>query len=145
MIDGGEHGDVCILAVGKLVEAAERAAAMLRDEKGLAVTVWDVRCVKPLDPRMVSDAAGHQVVITAEDGVREGGAGSMMADAIAHVHGIGHPGPPVVVFGTPIEFIAQGKPNQILANLGLDAIGIATTAAQAHKAATDAASLGAAR
>ena len=139
VIDAGEHRDVCILAVGKLVDAAERAAELLRRDKGIAATVWDVRCVKPLDPLMIADAASHRVVLTVEDGVREGGAGSMIADAIAAAVGLGHPTPPIVVLGTPIEFIAQGKPSQILANLGLDDVGLATTAFQAHKAASESA------
>ena len=60
-------GEVCILAVGKLVEAAESAAGLLR-EQGVSATVWDVRVAKPLDPEMLADAARHRVVLTAEDG-----------------------------------------------------------------------------
>ncbi|MER3452456.1 MAG: 1-deoxy-D-xylulose-5-phosphate synthase, partial [Acidimicrobiia bacterium] len=62
-----EGTDVCILAVGKLVEAAEEAAAILARD-GIATTVWDVRCVKPLDREMLADAARHRLVVTAEDG-----------------------------------------------------------------------------
>ena len=54
-------------------------------------------------------------MLTAEDGVREGGVGSMIADAL--------PGK-VRVLGTPIEYIQHGNPNQILADLGLDANGL---------------------
>ena len=57
-VRSSRHGerDVCILAVGKLVEAAEEAAEMLAAE-GISATVWDVRVVKPLDPTMLADAA----------------------------------------------------------------------------------------
>ena len=34
---------------------------------------------------------------------------------------------PVVVLGTPRRFIAQGKPNQILSEFGLDVTGIVST------------------
>jgi 1-deoxy-D-xylulose-5-phosphate synthase len=112
--------DVCILAVGKLVTAAREAAEALADE-GIDATVWDVRVV-PLDPEMLADAADHPVVITAEDGVREGGVGSMIADAISR-RASGRP-PQVRVLGTPIEFIQHGQPDQILADLGLDAAGL---------------------
>src|SRR5207244_9218713 len=64
-----EGTDVCILAVGKLVEAAEEAAAILLEQEGVSATVWDVRVVKPLDREMVADAAGHPLVLTAEDGI----------------------------------------------------------------------------
>jgi 1-deoxy-D-xylulose-5-phosphate synthase len=119
------HGDdVCILAVGKLVEAAEDAAARLAPH-GVRATVWDVRVVKPLDPAMIADAAAHPLVVTAEDGVREGGAGSAMAAAIAADSG--GIAPPVVLLGVPDRFLRQGAPSSILADLGLDGPGIASS------------------
>ncbi|MDQ3569540.1 MAG: 1-deoxy-D-xylulose-5-phosphate synthase [Actinomycetota bacterium] len=122
-------GDVCILAVGKLVEEAEKAAVSL-GEQGVSVTVWDVRVVKPLDGVMLSDAARHRLVVTVEDGIRFGGAGSFMADAIANLP-TGAPVPPVVVLGTPLEYIPQGKPDRIHADLGLDGPGIAASVSRA--------------
>ncbi len=67
--------EVCFLAVGKLLAAAEAAASELEAE-GVRCTVWDMRVVKPLDPEMIDDAARHPLVVTVEDGIREGGAGS---------------------------------------------------------------------
>ncbi|MDQ4097366.1 MAG: 1-deoxy-D-xylulose-5-phosphate synthase [Actinomycetota bacterium] len=120
-----EGDDICILAVGRLVEAAEEAARLLSGQ-GLATTVWDVRVVKPLDPAMLADAAAHSLVVTVEDGVRQGGAGSAIADALASDPG--DPGPvPVLVLGAPDEYIAQGNPAVILAQLGLDGPGIAAS------------------
>jgi len=117
--------DVCVLAVGRLVEAAEEAADKLAAE-GIRATVWDVRVVHPLDPAMIADAARHPLVLTAEDGIRDGGAGAAIADAIASLTP-GRSGPPVVVLGTPVDYIPQAKPAQILAHLGLDGPGIAET------------------
>jgi 1-deoxy-D-xylulose-5-phosphate synthase len=110
--------DVCILAVGKLVEAAEEAAAELD------ATLWDVRVVKPLDPAMLDDAATHRLVVTVEDGVRVGGVGSSIADAIGHRAA-------VLALGLPDEYIPQAKPSAILARLGLDASGIVAAARRA--------------
>jgi len=73
---------------------------------------------------MIRDAASHPLVVTAEDGVREGGAGSAMASAIASLDP-GRPATPVIVLGIPDRFIPQGKPSVILADLGLDGPGIA--------------------
>ncbi|MGI8661586.1 MAG: 1-deoxy-D-xylulose-5-phosphate synthase [Acidimicrobiales bacterium] len=124
-----EGRDLCILAVGSLVGPALAAAETLEADGAVSVTVWDVRCVKPLDARMVADAARHPLVLTAEDGVREGGAGSSIADAIATLSlGEGRVPPPVRVLGTPVAFIPHGKPDEILAGLGLDAAGIAAEA-----------------
>jgi 1-deoxy-D-xylulose-5-phosphate synthase len=127
------EGEVCILAVGKLVEAAEAAAAELAD-RGVSATVWDVRVVRPLDSVMVADAARHRLVVTAEDAIRVGGAGAYIADAVA-ASDEGRGGPPVIVLGTPDEFIPQGRPAAILSRLGLDGPGIAAAAVAALDAA----------
>ena len=125
--------DVCILAVGKMVEAAEEAARVL-EQQGVSATVWDVRVVKPLDPLMVADAATHPLVVTVEDGVREGGAGTAIVAAIG-VTAEGRPSPAVVVLGVPDRYIAQASPAAILATLGLDGPGIAASVIRAVEAA----------
>jgi hypothetical protein len=48
--------DVCLLAVGRMVDTARRAADRL-GEAGIAASVWDVRVVTPLDADMLDDAA----------------------------------------------------------------------------------------
>ncbi|MGQ0521552.1 MAG: 1-deoxy-D-xylulose-5-phosphate synthase [Actinomycetota bacterium] len=127
---GAPAGDVCILAVGPLVEQAEAAAVEL-ESAGITTTVWDVRVVRPLDPAMVADASRHRLVVTVEDGTRIGGAGTCITDAIA-THAAAAPGrppaPAVVVLGTPVAYIPQSKPSRIHAELGLDAAGIAASA-----------------
>ena len=133
--DTAEAGDVCILAVGPLVDAALSAASDLHAD-GVSVTVWDVRLVRPLDRAMLADAARHRVVLTVEDGTRIGGAGTFIADALATTGP--RPGPPVVVLGTPVAYIPQAKPARILADLGLDGPGIAASARAALSAAAPA-------
>jgi 1-deoxy-D-xylulose-5-phosphate synthase len=83
-----------------------------------------VRSCAPLDPALIADAARHRAVITCEDGIRDGGIGMTIAD---QVHAI-TPDVPVDVLGLPSKFIPQGKPDRILAQLGLDADGIAAAA-----------------
>jgi 1-deoxy-D-xylulose-5-phosphate synthase len=123
-------GEVCILAVGKMVEAAEEAALLLEGED-VEATVWDVRVVRPPDPAMLMDAARHRLVVTVEDGIRVGGAGSYLADAIAELRDDRHT-TPVVILGTPPAYIPQGRPSTIHAQLGLDGTGIAATALKAR-------------
>ncbi|MHB1710440.1 MAG: 1-deoxy-D-xylulose-5-phosphate synthase [Acidimicrobiales bacterium] len=134
-------GSVCILAVGKLVAAALDAAEKLQAE-GIETTVWDVRVVSPADPLMLDDASRHRQVVTAEDGIRHGGAGMFLADALATAYpgrragADGYDGagldagaiaspPPVTVLGIPNEFIPQDKPDRILSRFGLDGPGLA--------------------
>jgi 1-deoxy-D-xylulose-5-phosphate synthase len=123
-------GTVCMLAVGKLVEAAEEAAGKLATD-GVDATVWDVRVVSPPDPAMLADAAAHGLVVTMEDGIRVGGAGTFLVDAMRGLTEIAHPLPPVCVLGVPPRYIPQGKPDGILAELGLDGPGIAAAVTQA--------------
>ena len=129
-----EGSDICILAVGKLVEAAEEAAEILAAD-GITTTVWDVRVVRPLDAAMLANATRHQLIVTVEDGIRVGGAGTFMADALAGLDER-RVSPPVLVLGTPVEYIAHGKADAILANLGLDGPGIAAAAAKTLAAST---------
>ena len=124
-----EKADVCIIAVGKMLEFAEKAAEELAAE-GIEATIWDPRVVKPLDQTMLLDAASHPLVVTVEDGVRVGGAGSFITDAISSLDE-GRVAPPTVILGVPAEYIPFGDPNHILANLGLDADGIASAVRKA--------------
>jgi 1-deoxy-D-xylulose-5-phosphate synthase len=120
-------GSVCLLGVGKLVESCLLAADELAAE-GIAATVWDVRVVSPPDPDMLADAARHSVVVTAEDGVRHGGAGAFIVDAMqasTELLDLGQRGPITRTLGIPREFIAQGKADDILRSLGLNGAGIA--------------------
>ena len=65
--------DVCILAVGKMVEAAEEAAELLDSARRAHDGVGRPRV--PPDPKMLADARRHGLVVTAEDGIAEGGVG----------------------------------------------------------------------
>jgi 1-deoxy-D-xylulose-5-phosphate synthase len=123
-----EQGSVCLLAVGKMLEAAEEAAEILSAE-GTDVTVWDVRVVRPLDPQMLADAGRHDLIVTIEDGVRSGGAGSLISDAVADLLETRYC-PPVLVLGVPVAYIPHGTPDLILAQLGLDGPGIAAAVAK---------------
>jgi 1-deoxy-D-xylulose-5-phosphate synthase len=128
-------GSVCMLAVGKMLEACEEAAALLSDE-GVEVTLWDVRLVRPLDPAMVTDAGKHAFVVTVEDGTRIGGAGNFIADAIADLNP-SRQSPPVLSLGVPTTYISQGPPARILGQLGLDGPGIAASLFKAVEHASD--------
>jgi 1-deoxy-D-xylulose-5-phosphate synthase len=128
-------GAVCLLAVGKMLEAAEEAARLLAAD-GVDATVWDVRVVRPLDPAMIADAGRHGLVVTVEDGIRVGGAGSSIIDAIADLHET-RQSPPVLALGVPTSYIPHGKADAILSQLGLDGAGIAAATAKALPRSND--------
>ena len=81
-VRSGRSGkEVCLLSVGKMLDAAEEAAEIL-EGGGVSASVWDVRVVKPPDERMLNDAIRHRLVVTIEDGIHEGGAGTGIAAAL---------------------------------------------------------------
>jgi 1-deoxy-D-xylulose-5-phosphate synthase len=100
-----------------MLEVAEAAAAALAAD-GIEVTVWDARCCAPLDPAMIADASAHAQVITIEDGVRDGGVGMSIADAVCALRTDAE----VTVLGLPTKFIPHDpKSDAILSRFGLDA------------------------
>jgi 1-deoxy-D-xylulose-5-phosphate synthase len=118
--------DVCLIGVGKMFGTCLEAADLLAAD-GIDATVWDPRVVRPLDEALLDDAASFDLVVTAEDGLREGGIGATLAQAVAErTAGTGRT-PRVSVLGVPVAYIPHGKPDRILADLGLDAAGIAAT------------------
>ena len=118
--------NVCVLAIGKLVAAAETAVATLA-ARGIEITLWDVRSCVPADPLMIQDAAKHCVVVTLEDGIRDGGIGMMLGDLVTNAPNSVHPR--VEVLGLPTKFTPQAKPAAILKQLGLDADSLVETLA----------------
>jgi len=122
-----EGRDLCILAVGKMVEVALEAAEILAVD-AIRPTIWDVRAV-PLDERMLTAAARAPLVVTVEDGIAEGGVGSLITSALARRRD--DRGPRVVVLGTPLAYLPHGKVPDLLAQLGLDGAGIAAAAVKA--------------
>ena len=120
---------MCVLAVGKMVEAAEEAASLL-DARGVHAAVWDVRTI-PLDRRMLADGAqlrprdhrgGRDRRRRGRRGDRVGARRAMESDKRL---------PTTITLGTPLAFLPHGKPADLLANLGLDGPGIAATVLKA--------------
>jgi 1-deoxy-D-xylulose-5-phosphate synthase len=122
-------GDVCLLAVGDRLGACLEAATLLADD-GVDAAVWDVRCVRPADPEMLDAAAEAPMVVTVENGLVSGGAGAELADRLTERAGVRH-APPVLRLGVPDAYLPQGKPDRILAEIGLDGAGIAAATRKA--------------
>ena len=112
--------DVLLLGLGKLAVTCEEATRLLRQD-GISVTLVDPRWVKPLDPRLGSVAGAHRLVATVEDNVLAGGFGSAVAEVLADEA----VATPLLRLGIPDKFLPHGKREVLLAELGLDAVGIA--------------------
>ena len=87
-------------------------------------TVANMRFVKPLDRDLVLRLAhDHDALVTIEENVVAGGAGSAVAELLAAAD----VAVPILHLGLPDAFPDQGDPAVILAHVGLDAKGIATS------------------
>jgi 1-deoxy-D-xylulose-5-phosphate synthase len=108
-------GKVAILAFGAMLAPALQAA----DE--LDATVANMRFVKPLDETLVVELARrHALIVTVEENVITGGAGSAVQEAL-HTQRCAVP---VLQLGLPDRFIDQGDPGIQLAECGLNKDGI---------------------
>ena len=116
-----EGTDVCLIGIGKMFPVACEAADLLAGE-GVSCSVWDPRVVKPLDPIMIGDAIRHDLVVTIEDGLRQGGIGQAIRDQVSASNST-----PVVVMGIPTVHIPHGKVGEILSDYGLNAAGVRLT------------------
>ena len=139
--------DGLIVACGTLLGAALEAAATLRRE-GLDVAVVNARFVKPLDPAIVERIEAAPWTVTVEENALPTGFGSAVVEAVTDARAAAeHPGPggPILRLGLPDRFVEHGERGELLADLGLDARGIAAacrrlagrgseaTAAAAHR------------
>jgi 1-deoxy-D-xylulose-5-phosphate synthase len=119
-----EGADGLILACGTLLGAALDAAKRLRDE-GLEVGVINARFVKPLDTRGILERIeAAPWVVTVEENALPTGFGSAVLEAVSDARlACG----PIVRLGLPDRFVEHGERGELLAELGLDAAGIAST------------------
>jgi 1-deoxy-D-xylulose-5-phosphate synthase len=106
---------IAILAFGSVLKAALEAAAELD------ATVANMRFVKPLDEALVLELAdSHGLLVTIEENVVMGGAGSAVLEALQRAKRR----VPVLQLGLPDRFIDQGDPGIQLAHVGLNKEGI---------------------
>jgi len=106
---------VAILAFGSMLKPALDAAGELD------ATVANMRFVKPLDRELVLELAGsHDLLVTVEENVVAGGAGSAVLEALQAAGSR----VPVLQIGLPDRFIDQGDPGIQLAHAGLTPEGI---------------------
>ncbi|HEY9446733.1 MAG TPA: transketolase C-terminal domain-containing protein, partial [Burkholderiales bacterium] len=107
---------VAILAFGSMLQPALTVAGEID------ATVANMRYVKPLDEALVLELAdSHTLLVTVEENVVQGGAGSAVLEALQHHRRAA----PVLQLGLPDRFINHGDPGIQLAACGLNAEGLA--------------------
>ena len=104
-----------ILAFGSMVKPALEAS------ETLDATVVDMRFVKPIDEQLIRElAVSHQLIVTIEENVTMGGAGSAVNEFLTKAN--------IKVatlnLGLPDKFLDHGKASDMLANVSLDRKGV---------------------
>ncbi|MCL2298478.1 MAG: 1-deoxy-D-xylulose-5-phosphate synthase [Proteobacteria bacterium] len=112
---GDNEKKIALLVFGAPLTNALAAAATLD------ATVANMRFVKPLDAALIEELAHtHDGLVTLEENVVMGGAGTAVAEYLTHAGIV----KPILHLGLPDRFIEHGAPEELLAQCGLDAAGI---------------------
>ncbi|MEN0128761.1 MAG: 1-deoxy-D-xylulose-5-phosphate synthase [Brevundimonas sp.] len=107
-------GSVLVVGIGAMVPTALEVASMLAGH-GVGVTVVDPRWVLPVPAGLVKLVGQHDHVVTLEDGVVDGGVGSLVAQR-AREAGIGTR---VQAIGIPRAFLDHATRDQLVGELRL--------------------------
>ncbi len=120
-----EGTDLAVLSIGPLgIDAQEAIRQAEAEHPGLSVAHYDMRFLRPLDERLLTEvAARFKRIVTLEDGVRTGGLGSAVLEWMAD-HGAS---PRVTRLGLPDQFVEHGSVAELHHICGIDVEGIKKT------------------
>jgi 1-deoxy-D-xylulose-5-phosphate synthase len=117
-----EGTDIALLPIGGMVLPALAAADLLASE-GISCLVANMRFIKPIDTELIGSLARRfSVLVTLEDNTKLGGFGGAVAEFLAES---GNEHARLATIAIPDRFIEHGTPQELHADLGLDAQGIA--------------------
>lgn len=106
---------VAILAFGSMLASSLQAAEHLN------ASVVNMRFIKPLDIALIEEMAqSHDLIVTVEENALIGGAGSAVLEAMQNLNIL----TPTLCLGLPDTFIEHGVHETMLAECGLDSVGI---------------------
>lgn len=116
------ESEVALLAVGSMVETAEKVKALL-SIKNIPCTIVNARFVKPIDKEMIRYLnTNHSLLVTMEENVRIGGFGEMVRDYVDDAE----LDLDVLSIAIPDRFIEHGNVSVLKREIGIDADSIYT-------------------
>lgn len=121
-----KDGDtVAVMSVGPIGNNVAKAIENVEKEcDGITVAHYDMRFIKPLDKKLLTEAASKfKYIITVEDGVRKGGFGSAVLEWLSDNNYTTH----VTRLGLPDKFVEQGTVSELQHITGIDTDSIAAT------------------
>ena len=118
-----EGKDITIIGAGETVYHCYQAALQLKNE-GISARVIDMHTVKPLDRKVILDAANETMgILTVEEHSIHGGLGAAVAELVIQNNPV-----PMKILGLPDENAVHGSSKDIFKHYGLDTEGIIKTA-----------------
>lgn len=115
-----QGSDVALLAVGRMVTVAEKAAELL-SLAGVSASVVNMRWVKPMDIEAISWAAGnHRLLVTIEENTARGGFGAGVLEVLADLGAC----VPSMLLAVPDCFVTHGAMSKLLEEVGLTPQGV---------------------
>ncbi len=117
-----KKGDrLAVVTIGVMANAAGEAIKKVEEELDVRIGLYDMKFLKPMDTELLREIAReYSYIITIEDGVINGGFGSAVLEYFSD-QGIDIK---VRRMGIPDRFIEHGTPEELYAEIGLDAAGI---------------------
>ena len=109
-----EGNRVALIGYGSGVSKSLEAADLLSEE-GLDVTVVDARFAKPIDGGLMAQlAAEHELLVTVEEGVLQGGFGSAVWETLNEI-GVERR---ILRVGLPDRYVTHGAPSSLYEEVG---------------------------
>lgn len=116
-----------VMSIGEIGNEAGPALEML-EEEGIPCDHYDMIWVKPLDTDLLEKiVTKYDVLVTVEDGTREGGFGTAVSEWIEQYRASnqGQPTPAHITLGIPDRWISQGSVTELREIAGINANAIA--------------------
>ena len=112
-----EGKDLAVISLGPIGYRTAKAIERVEQESGISVAHYDLRFVKPLDTEMLEYIGKNfKKVITIEDGILAGGAGSAVMEFMSD-HGYDTK---IIRMGLEDHFVQHGSVNELYKICGLD-------------------------
>jgi len=117
-----EGADLAVLSIGAIGNSVQDAIGMIREQHPqMSIAHWDMRWLKPLDTEILDYVGQHyRTVVTVEDGIRNGGLGSAVAEYMSEQSYNLR----VERLGIDDRFVEHGSTAELYASLHLDKEGI---------------------
>ena len=112
-----EGNDIAVLSIGPIGNEVTKALEMIKEDSP-SVAHYDMIYLKPIDENILHEAGRrYKKIITVENGVRNGGLGSVVAEFMTEN---GYT-PKITRIGVPDKFIEHGTIEELFKICGMDA------------------------